>query len=726
MTSKEAGLGLCALFLAPLVAGFYVAGPRWPQIAVVVALMVSTGWLLAVRVRSVDAAGPMVAAERALTAAAWWRGRQDAALGAMLVVTGYTFIQLSGALGVTLAPVIYALLLVLATFQARAVNLSMIALALGIEVAAAALGRGVGGGGWEVLALRCGFLAVFGAMHPALMWADAERRRRRTEGALARAQSEQREAARDYRLVATGKPGAGQVSREDAERMLGEDAVAAIGETNAAALRLLRASLGCHSAVLLWFDEEALRLRLRGADSACPELLAPTLQTGEGPLAGLLRRREPILLSHLPKDYEGLGYYKAPGVAVRQFIGVPVMERGGLWGVLCLDRVGQEPFGEADVQVAQRAAEAMVRALQTERLFLMIERSRRELDRFYGASRQLNQALTPQQVRAAALSCARDICDFDVAAFVTTAEEGGRQVFEIQHVAVGQPGAHAWAEALKGARFAPNSGLVSMAVEMQVALPHSGAYKAGQNVVFGADKPLKGMQSLLILPLVVHDQAQGALVLACAAQGAFTPERREVLEVVSNQVAISLQNAKMYEAMEMMATTDGLTGLTNHRTFKSSLDDVMARSDRGAGAFTLLLTDIDHFKSVNDTYGHPVGDEVLRQVAAVYRRLLRQTDLPARYGGEEFVVILEGTDLDGALLIAERLRVEVGALIFHTPERDFSVTMSVGVSEYPLDAEDKAQLIDTADQALYYAKTHGRNQVRAWRSVRRLAAEERG
>jgi diguanylate cyclase (GGDEF)-like protein len=190
-----------------------------------------------------------------------------------------------------------------------------------------------------------------------------------------------------------------------------------------------------------------------------------------------------------------------------------------------------------------------------------------------------------------------------------------------------------------------------------------------------------------------------------------------MLEVIAQQVATSVANAQLYAQMEEMATTDALTGLFNRRVFKERLAEVIARGERGAGASSLLLTDIDHFKRINDTYGHPVGDEVLRRVSATFREVLRQTDIPARYGGEEFVVILEGTALEGAALIAERLRVAVAALRFEAPQGEFQISMSFGVAAWPEDARDGEALIERADQALYFAKKSGRDQVRLWRRL---------
>ena len=156
------------------------------------------------------------------------------------------------------------------------------------------------------------------------------------------------------------------------------------------------------------------------------------------------------------------------------------------------------------------------------------------------------------------------------------------------------------------------------------------------------------------------------------------------------------------------------SSVSNHRAFQERYENLHALCDRTDQRFSVILTDIDHFKSVNDTYGHPVGDAVLKRVAAVFESSARKVDIVARYGGEEFVIVLPDTDGPGAKLFADRLREEGAAQVMTSEHGDFNVTLSMGVATFPDDGRARQELVDRADQALYYCKEHGRNRVTRW------------
>ena len=170
----------------------------------------------------------------------------------------------------------------------------------------------------------------------------------------------------------------------------------------------------------------------------------------------------------------------------------------------------------------------------------------------------------------------------------------------------------------------------------------------------------------------------------------------------------------MVQKLETMATTDGLTGLSNKRAMLEAAAQKIAASARFNRKLAVLMTDIDHFKKVNDTYGHDVGDVVIRGLADILKRQKRATDLVARVGGEEFVALCEQTDEKGAMLLAERIREELGKTTFRTPQGNLSVTCSIGVAIFPDAGGDWDSLFKAADDALYVSKRSGRNRCTAW------------
>jgi diguanylate cyclase (GGDEF)-like protein len=160
-----------------------------------------------------------------------------------------------------------------------------------------------------------------------------------------------------------------------------------------------------------------------------------------------------------------------------------------------------------------------------------------------------------------------------------------------------------------------------------------------------------------------------------------------------------------------MATTDGLTGCLNKRAFLEELEAKMRSAERFKRRLSLLVTDIDHFKAINDTYGHATGDVVIKGLAEILMRVKRETDRVARFGGEEFCVLCEETDTEGAVQLAERVREELSKTTFQSELGKVKVTCSVGVATYPRDARTGAELFEIADKALYAAKRGGRNRV---------------
>jgi diguanylate cyclase (GGDEF)-like protein len=191
----------------------------------------------------------------------------------------------------------------------------------------------------------------------------------------------------------------------------------------------------------------------------------------------------------------------------------------------------------------------------------------------------------------------------------------------------------------------------------------------------------------------------------------LTQEDMKFIATLSGSVLTIIDNILLYKKLSQLAITDGMTGLYNHRHFQELLKNELARSKRYGYPVGLLMIDIDHFKKFNDTYGHQVGDEVLKAVARTLRRQVRTTDAVSRYGGEEITVILPHTGLDDAGLVGEKVRQAVEVLDLPVEGKTVKITISVGVAGFPDCATEQSDLILEADNAMYRAKENGRNQV---------------
>jgi diguanylate cyclase (GGDEF)-like protein len=226
-----------------------------------------------------------------------------------------------------------------------------------------------------------------------------------------------------------------------------------------------------------------------------------------------------------------------------------------------------------------------------------------------------------------------------------------------------------------------------------------------------------GGHSALAQPLVGGDGEHRRLngVVSVAREGApFSEPDRELFQYLAGQAAVSIENVDLHRTVARESVTDELTGLSNWRRFYETVELEVERSRRFGDRVGLVMADIDDFKVVNDTGGHRQGDEVLREIGRVLRESSREIDEPARYGGEELAVVLRGTDLEGAFLLAERMRGQIEALDIGSVDgagRPVRVTASFGVASLPETADDVQTLVSGADAALYQAKRAGKNRT---------------
>jgi diguanylate cyclase (GGDEF)-like protein len=214
------------------------------------------------------------------------------------------------------------------------------------------------------------------------------------------------------------------------------------------------------------------------------------------------------------------------------------------------------------------------------------------------------------------------------------------------------------------------------------------------------------------VPLKTDDKSIGVIALNGLP---VDDAARRMLLALADLAATAISKTRLYERTQLLAMTDDLTGLYNRRGFFEFGQREFERARRFDRPLACIMFDIDHFKNVNDSYGHNVGNQVLADLAVHGREQLREVDLLGRYGGEEFVALLPEGTLEGGIQAAERLRIRISAVVFKTGRADLHLTVSVGVAILLNEPEDSLNaLIERADQALYAAKRSGRNRVCAW------------
>jgi diguanylate cyclase (GGDEF)-like protein len=209
-----------------------------------------------------------------------------------------------------------------------------------------------------------------------------------------------------------------------------------------------------------------------------------------------------------------------------------------------------------------------------------------------------------------------------------------------------------------------------------------------------------------------HGHSSGVLVAEHTSADQFTERDVQFMSIVARSAALALENAELHKRTEELTTIDELTETYNYRYFIQKLQEEKKRAMRYDLPVSLIMVDIDWFKKLNDTYGHEVGNVVLKELSRIIKKCIRDVDIFARYGGEEFVIILPQTPQSEAAAIGERIREAVEKTIFDAGSSGkLKITVSVGVSSFPENGKSQEELVSIADQALYRAKGSGKNLV---------------
>ena len=389
---------------------------------------------------------------------------------------------------------------------------------------------------------------------------------------------------------------------------------------------------------------------------------------------------------------------------------VPLRERGEVRGVLVVDRERTDPFLEDEETFAVALVEEVLELSRTERILDDLDVERQKKTRVFAAARAFGGVVRTADAVEMALKTVLELGPLVAVAFLELWIDGPRSGMRV--VSTAGPKAALLSGPASGTLEIDDDTWVGRAIVQRTALPHVALADVGsERGVLEANDGLGGQfGDLRAVPLFALGSPVGVLVVATAPHERLKHATLDALTVVADLAGVAIGGARHFEAVEKQASTDGLTGLYNRRTLDKLLPEAMARARRSGAPLTVVLTDIDFFKGVNDTYGHVIGDDVIRGISRSLIATSRASDVVARYGGEEFCLLLEGTDGAGAVRLAERARMSIKGLRFETPRGPLHVTASFGVAV--LNAKtDARMLLEEADAGLYKAKQQGRDRV---------------
>lgn len=386
---------------------------------------------------------------------------------------------------------------------------------------------------------------------------------------------------------------------------------------------------------------------------------------------------------------------------LRSALAIPMISNEKKLGSTLFAFSHQRQFTSDEILLAEKAAELVTLAFAKFQAVEEAHRRAEESDTLRRAGATVSETLNLQEATTRLLEQLAFLVPHDSAS-VQLLRDGELEII----------GGEGWSElaSIIGVRFPiPGDNPNTKVIETRQPVLVSDTYE--EYPIFREIQHASHIRSWLGMPLMVHNQIIGLLAIDSRETNHFTQDDIQVVSLFASQVAVAIENARLFDKIQQLAITDGLTGLYNRHHFMELAQNEFERARRYKRHLSAMMFDIDHFKVVNDTYGHPFGDKVLQAIASLCKEKLREADPIARYGGEEFIAIIVESNLASSKKVGERLRREVEKLVVHNEKGEARVTVSVGIAEQTKAIPTLEDLIAHADQAMYLAKRKGRNRV---------------
>ncbi len=464
-----------------------------------------------------------------------------------------------------------------------------------------------------------------------------------------------------------------------------------LDEVLAKILDILRDYFHLQNAAILLLDRKKQEFYVRAQVQWDPAHQQVRIPLGKGLIGSSAKLKRPIYAADVSKDPR----YIAGIVATRSELSVPLMVREEVVGVLDCQSDKLDAFDQETIDLLTLFSTQASIALQNAELYTLERRKATQLEAVNAIARQSTAVLELSELMEKV--CGVIVQSFDVDQVAILLKEEDRLALR----------AHAGRLTMVlplGSVLPPGAGLGGRAL-----LTGKTVLENNVAAVIGYVPGAKETAAEMCIPLIAFGETLGVLALDSATVGAFREEDVPTLESVADMCATAIQNAHYYERVRQMAYLDGLTGIFNRRFFELRIMQEIERANRYQLSLSVIMMDIDHFKRINDEFGHLLGDEVLKQISRLFTQHLRKPDVLCRFGGEEFAVLLPETTVQNALAVGEKLRQMVGGYPFAGIPR--SVTFSAGVAEFPRHGRTRDELMQAADAALYASKQAGRDRV---------------
>jgi len=376
----------------------------------------------------------------------------------------------------------------------------------------------------------------------------------------------------------------------------------------------------------------------------------------------------------------------------------PLTSQDNLSAILALGKKESGKYSLDDTNLIGTVAEDVATNLEKEYLQETLRKREQELALINRITTIISSSLNVKEVYGAFIAELKKVVDVDWATIALIEDEQLR--FEVLSSGVGST----WQAGEK--ILLTNTGTEWVAKHKK-ALVEPDLEK--NSMVKTDEEHLRwGIRSIIYLPLLVKNEAIGSLVIASRQPNAYSSSQVRLLERLASQIAVPVENSRLYAKAEQRARVDELTGLFNRRHFDENVKLEIDRHTRYRSTMSLIFLDLDFFKAYNDLQGHTAGDKVLETIGRIISGALRTTDLAFRYGGDEFAIILPQSASSDALIVAERVRSRIAG---EMSRRGIKITASLGLASWPSDGVSPDELVNAADRALYYAKETGGNRT---------------